>query len=770
MLFPPSLLYTNNYQDINYSEYLQIETFNVNTVLLNAIPTQLILLIPSDITESILTTPSSANYISTDSYYEDNLSAPREDEYYFGEYVEQDVKNFYRVTDNDLSTGVTKTLYEYTLTTSYIYLHYEINNLTHKIYIPIPLKEEEYNYYIDNILSVATFKISLSHSKDITTQTRFDSFNNVSITDVSDYNYSTNINALNRIIIEGLPATNITCELYLNSIKVSETNSANAIEHYPRVDFTTTQYSLNKLAYILYPISDYRPLDFNILLEACTVKLSADFKDYYLPLSNLELDSTNYPSPVNVIYNYYDNAIVVLALLHNYTKLNDRTTSKFRKYLETLITKLTTSINLYTGYCNKTISNNLTPIIVNDITTTVIVSLILEKYISYSYDSLLEYLLYVVNTQLETLVTNEELLDSLVPTLIDYSVLLAEPNLIDVENTINTYYHLVLWLKARNQDSTIINLKLENLINTVDVSSISIEGILKINYILSLNLGLNVLSSISTSWSYTNHLTVNSFSLWGDITPSMYYTAWVNIISNQIPIWVESSYRNKYKEVKSLSALIHQKSLQSIPLNEPWFDIDKLNPSIGLIGLFLKSVNNTLLPLLFEYICHSTSLYLEDAYGVGLDRWGLFLNIKREENEDDTQYKLRLQSILKIDFLNQSTVLDFVNALKLNLNTTLLSSLPTTILYNGQSYQYTDIEELYSIAKEIEETEGRLGVYITDGEFYDFTKELGCIKIDSYENSVINEIFLKLNTLYDVPVILKTRFSVEVLNNSNIIY
>lgn len=756
----PSIFFSNNYQ-LNFDEYLIVKEFNLNFLYSNSSASILTLQLPTTAFESELLVPSPYTYTQEDTYFEDNLSAAREDAFYQG-INDIDQKYFYRILDNDLATLNARGLYEYTLPTSYILITYTVNNILHELFLPLPLKELIYNYYVGGQLSLCPLNISFGYESNLISQEILKPDYTL-VTEVIPLDYYTAaVNSLfTELIIEGLPSTNINIKLFISNTLQTFTKTDNALIFYPKSKYSLDTISIKDLAWGLYSIKNFRPLDYPVLINSVINGLTYQIQDleYYLPvLIQFDEDGIESYSDTFDKYSYYDNTLLVLSLLFN---ISHAYSTSYQKYLDNVLEKLISSFNLFSGYCNKEISTNLVPIVINDIPTTIVLALVLEKYLGFKYNPLYEYILYKINKQLEQIVIDLEVRNNYLT------------ELESIDDQLDLLLHVALWVESRDQtvyimtaqDYTNFRLDLADLIEETDPALVSVESIFKINYLINL-LNLTLEPATLSNWDYSNFVTEYYPRVWGDDEPSLVYSSWVNIIEQQLPIWVSSSYQLKTVQSETFLANIFQRSLKYLPINDPWFNPDNLDPNVGLIGLIMKAVSNLYLPLIFEYLCLFSSLNIDNAYGFGLDKWGLFLDYPRELNEDDDSYRHKLKQFLTINFINSTNLETFINNIKQVSATTLESELPTTILYKNESYTVLDVQDLYLKASE----NNPPSVMLTTGEQFELAKELGVLKITSYETEEYNKVFFKLKELFGVPVILKTIRSFELLDSNTIIY
>lgn len=748
----PSLFFTNSIQT-NFNDYVYLKSYSNNNILVKDFMNSISLVLPSHLIESELRQVIDPQEIPNDEfdYYEHNLNSPREDNLYKGLVFSQ--KHFYRVIDNDLLTIPGKQVIEF-IFVDYIDIKYTVNNINYRIQIGLPVKECRLNYYVNNQLSYPTFDLIIAEpNSSLLVNCLKPDYNTEQITIEINNNYKQLNQLSTEIIINNISPTELDISIVEGSNIVSRTNSGITITNIPRTNYVDNFINLEDLAWSIFSIKEYRPFDYISLLDGIVASLNNYIKDgIYLPPNTIQFNDLALVNRDSIVYSYYSNSLLLLALLDSYSS---EITPVFSKYLENVIPKLTSAVNIYTGYANKELSVNLVPMVINDVSTSCLVTLVLEKYVSINYDSLIEYTLYIVNTQLDRIYSNNIFLDEIFE---------ASSS---IENTVDTLFHLFLWARSRNYNLDIITDRFTDLINNVDsFSNLDIKLLFKINY-LSDNLNINTARSIE--YDYQNFvLGINTENkLYGSLQanyPSLLISSLVNILTNNKQIWVSSTYRNRYLEVEVLLSNIFQKSLKYLPVNEPWFSLDSLDPNKGVIGLLLKSLTATLTSLFFEYVCYSTSLKLDNAYGIGLDRWGKLVGLRRQPNEIDSIYRSKIKYLLKVQSTSYEDINLFIENVRRNSNTKIISNLPNQCILEDELYNIESIEDLYSKAS----LNSPQGLYLPDGSFYELDKELGVLSVESYEDKDINNLILMLNRVYSIPVILKSSLTFTITSSDNV--
>lgn len=749
-----NIFFTNSIQ-VNFTDYVYLNSYSINSIFVNNFKHSLTLTVPNHLIKSELLEPLDLELLVTpDTYYEDNLSAPREDAIYQGK--TNKYKRFYRILDNDLATGPHPPI-EY-LFDDYIQLKYLLNNKLHLIKIGLPIVESQFNYYIDGVLTSPDFDIILTESKsevltDVLTFNNGDPVITNELTEVNNY-YKLSNQLATEVLITNISSSEIQVSLIINNSILSQTNNNITLNNYPRINYVDSEFNLEDLAWSIYAIKHSRPNDYLSLLDgivkAFINQLNAGL---YLPKSNLDysvLENSNYTIPDT--YSYYDNSLLILSMLYSY---ENNYTPTFIKFYEEIITKLISSINIYTNYCTKEVSNNIIPTVINDINTTCLISLILEKYISIKYNPVMEYLIYRINDNLNNIVIDKT-----------YLITILDRFSEDIDKQIDNLFHLGLWVSSR--ELSLGNIQ-EIILERVAGLSLNPDINLKMSYLLKLIQEENILSSEINilDWGIDNILENYFNDVYGVIgsnEPNLKYSAWAMILDKFIPIEVESYYRNKYMEVSTMLASIYQKSLKYLPVNEPWFNLDSLDYNKGIIGLLMRSVSETLAPMVFEYICYAHSLDINEAYGYGLDKWGLLVELPRLSSEDDKSYGKRIKALLDIESSSFTEFSDFIESIKTKLGTRVIDNKVTTIIYNNEEYELESVEDLY--LKSLENNPN--GVYLPTGEFYELDKELGVLIIESYEDSNLRDYILSLRRVYSIPVILKSIKSFTLIASESI--
>lgn len=730
----PNLFYSNNLQDpANTASYVQIHEFNSSITLNSSFNHSLVLVLPTTLIESelrsVITVPQ---IVEEDDYFENNLAAPRT------AFLREDFndKPFYRNFENDLSTGSRGNIHEFTFT-DYIDITYTYNSQNYRVQIGLPIKENIFNYYIDNVLQDPrnfNYYLAVSRSIDPISLDTLDNSLNVTstIVDVTKNNSYLLLNDLSdAVILSTLPPVDIQIELYLSNNLISRTLTDLAFKYLPRLNFTDLTTNLLALSYQLYYLKSLRPNDYLTLTDSISSYL-LDFiqEDYYLPPSVIAYNFGDNSIPD--IYSYYESAKLVIALFNSYE--SEFSINSFRLVRE-LVLRLSASINVFDGLCNRTVSGNLVPLQAQDLPTTVLVSLALAKYLEFEYNSNIEYLLGIVTNSISSLFRDAQKLDAALPA--------SDADKLDV------LYYLALWAVAN--DITLLSY-IDNRLNLYIASyqASTAEITLKTIYLVNL-LNVNGYSSIDPiNYQYSDLLTDYGQGSWGITEPNSYYTAWTYLIDNLINQSLEvEDYSSRYTQATTLLNYIYEKSKGYLPIDEPWFKRDNLNPIQGIIGTLLKAVSTTFYPLCYELICLYNSLDLTKAYGIGLDRWGRLFELDRFSiNETDQSYRERLIAYSKLQSISSPEVSLYLDNLKTNDLTTITTFLPTEILYENATYVYTDFEDL--ISKAIDGV-----VELPDNTFFDLNKDLGVLNIVSYENLDINNMFLLLEERFNIVVLLK---------------
>jgi len=749
----PSIFFTNSIQT-NLTDYVYLKSYNNNTVLIKNFKNRLSLILPSNLIESEFITPLSPEEIAYDEYdyYENNLNAPREDNLYKGLAYSQ--KHFYRVIDNDLATLPGKELIEFVFT-KYINIDYSIDQTSYNIKIGLPVKECRFNYYVNGVLTYPDFDVIIAEpSSSISVNTLQSDYTIQNTVEDVYNNYKLLKQLSTEVILNNIPSADLTISIISLGDVISKTSSGITLTNIPRINYKDDYLNLEDLGWSIFSISNYRSNDYISLLDGIVNNFNNLINNnFYIPPKVIYYD--NLPATLDtdtLRYDYYSNSLLLLSFLYAY---KDNYTPTFVKYLDNIIPKLLSSINLYTSLSNKELSYNQVPIVINDIATTCLISLILEKYLTVKYNSLVEYVLYTINLQLDKIISSNEYISDILDSDIEESE----------EFKIDVLFHLIIWAKARNISLDLLqSLLLENLSLITDYNQLSLKTIFKINYlnnILSLN------HSDYNLFNYSNFTIQYNENLYGSLQeniPSLLYSSLNLILSNNIVIWLDSSYRSKYTEVETLVNNIFQKSLRFIPVREPWFSFDSLDPTKGVVGLLLKATVSTMIPLFFEYVCYTSSLDINTAYGFGLNKWGNFLGVKRESNEADSIYRHKLKALLSIEVDNYQSIQSFLDAIKVNANTEVIVYVPDRCVIDGEEVIINRVTDLYAKSK----LNNPEGVFLTDGSFYELDKELGVIVINSYENDNINKFIMKLSEVYNLPVILKSSISFTIMSSSNI--
>lgn len=761
----PSLLFTNTVQVQDNTKWVQLVEYNPSQNINNNLKTLVKIKLPSNLIESAYYSPYSyyPNIPESD-YYEEHLSGPR------GPYLRDtedltdtiDFKEFYRYTDNDLATGTSDLSFLFSFTD---YLEFELvtTDKSYRLVIGLPIKENIHNFYINDELSSNIFPYYL-------TNTSLDPIDEEEIL-TPDYQieYSPELkkdlmylrykNYLDTLVIDNLPSGDFTVKLFLDNVLVSSTSSSIGSSHYPKVPYLYNEME-NALATCLFMLKEYRPMDYEVLIDSYLKNVQERATDDFpLPSSEVPVISPDVPSDY---YSYYHLAWITISVFQNSDQLyfpvytaKEISVNTKERFINDAVSELIMSIDLNTSLAARTIGLNKEIQIKNDISTSCLINLVLDLSIQYSYNPEYEYYAYLIHTKLRELVAEVNYLNQNLPN--------------DLVYKIEFLYTLTLWSDSYEYINYLRNVKDILLFLIPDIELLTepdhLVHRLKVRYILGRMQTLGILNSEDLlildlpSWEPSillNELLPNSY---GFTNVDLVHTAWAHIIDNNLILTPRLEHPNKYAEIEVFLANILTRSYKYLPLEDPWFKTENLNIYKGIIGTVLKAINSTLIPLGFEYLCMTTSLEIEKAYGVGLDRWGDLLGLPRQLREKDSRYKTRIKAILDLQNVTKSNVISYITTLKENSNTQIINQdLPSVILHNSSNYTVVDFEDLLSKAN----LNDPVGVYIPSGEFYEFSKNVGVIHIDSYENELINSMFLWLKEQYNLLVILNNNMSFSI--------
>jgi len=731
-MYNPSLLFTNEIQS-NYIDYIQIEEYN-SSWSIEGFKYSLLINIPRNLIQSIFEVNYS-NYpnIPPSGYYEANLAGPRDylrDDDIYPESI--DYKEFYRYTDNDLATENGTELHEYNLS-SYLELKViKSSTVIHTLKIGIPLKESIHNFYINNELTANPYIYDLT--RDEITSESLVLFPNYLLANENhnSLEHITQTGFLNRIVIHDLDSSDFELTLIINNVSISKTTSKVALNYFPLVNYLSPTNQIDA-SYALYLIKHSRPNDYKTISSSYLRHLLS--YNLTLPPSILSTSSTT-----NQINNFsiYELAFTTLAILVNLSSINESVNDGVYSFIQRNLNIITASVNYNTGLCYlyKDIEDNYTTS--NSIETSCIVSLVLDLSLDFNYNSITEYYSYILKKKIREIIE------------LDYI------ETYDPVEKLNILYHLLIWVESNSELNYLEKIKDLTLKSIQEDTFNDPEDLLKISYItyrLDSTIGLSINLD---AYEITNILTEYEPDLWGLGTYNLRHTSLKYIITNGLLIAPSVNNTNKYREVETYIHNLLTRSYKYIPLGEPWIDLDKLDSAKGYVGAIFKALSYNLLPLAFEYICLNYSLNIDTAYGVGLDRWGIFLQIPRSKGELDINYKLRLQAILSIQDLTTNSIETYINTIKREINTEIINIPPP------QEILIDDVSTVVTIDELVELINNEDSIYLTDGTLYEPNRNLGVLNINSYESRLINSMFLLLKDKYNMVVILNTNSSYTV--------
>ena len=607
---------------------------------------------------------------------------------------------------------------------------------TEKIEIGLPFAFGKLNYYdglehkscpynirpaIYKNQSLTNYFLESDYTISATVQDSFYSFSNL---------YSQQ--ALTCLAIDGIGKAIVTVRLYLNNVLISEIDSLVANQHLPKVKFTSDLISLTQLAVIIKNCINDRPFDYKQVTLSYLTKL----RDYLQAGNKLIPSTLNlqdiFSSPADS-YSFYDLSYLTL-LIQSSVQREDFYDYQTENIIDELIEIIVSSYSFSQGLCVKSVDNFLVPISSNDISTSILLFINLSHYLTYKYYSTYKYISVLLKQTIDSVLSN-----------------LSRVLIKSIPENLDILFSIYLVSKYLRQDNYINTQLIPVLLDYLNAAVSSgeellIELILRLNYIAAIET-----ITLPSQFSYTEYIEqIPNSEMWKIKTDSttegsLYLNSWVNLITKResiLPSYYEPD--DKLDRAEAIVSYLYKSSLSYLPYGDYWFDINlKAEESEGAVNGLLRGIKSSFYPLAFDYICLVDSKNIDKGYGFGLDKWGITLGLPRKRAELDRHYKKRLKARLILQEGTKEQLEQYVQVLSSSPNTQIVDLLPETIVYNNQDYSWIDFEDL--IQKSIEEYQGE-GVLTRQG-FYSFKDNLNSLKVVSYENEVINEMFYLLTTL-----------------------
>lgn len=620
--------------------------------------------------------------------------------------------------------------------TNYIEIVLDSGSKVERIEIGLPFAFGKLNYYDGTDLKSCPYNIRPAiYKNQLITNYSLTSEYEISSTEQDSFYSFSNLYSqqeLTCLAIDGIGKAIVTIRLYLNKILISETDSNVAKQHLPRIKFTSNLCSLTELAIIIKNSIYDRPLDYKQVILSYLTKL----RDYLQgdnklipPVLNL---NDIFSSPTNV-YSFYDLAYLTLFIQSSVESENfyDYQTENI---VDELIEILVSSYSFSQGLCVRTVDAYLDPVSSNDVSTSILLLINLSHYLNYKYNSTYKYICTLLEQSIRSVLKN-----------------LSRVLIKSLEENLDTLFCIYLVSKYLKEEDYIISTVIPVLLDYLEEvettgQELPVELILRVNYIASIEL-----INLPAEFVYTEYVKqISNSEMWklkteADTEGSLYLTSWVNILEVKESI-IPNSYNSddKLERAEAIVSYLYKSSLKFLPYGESWFDSKlETEEGEGVINALMRGLKSSLYPLAFDYICLEDSKNINQAYGFGLDKWGITLGLPRKRAELDKHYQKRLKARLLLQEGTKEQVEQYVQTLASSADTQIINLLPETIIHNGQEYTWTDFKDL--ISKSIQSYQGE-GVLTAQG-FYSFIENLNVLRIVSYENDTINQMFYLLSTL-----------------------